>query len=263
MVTFATGSPCCDSAATSAWPLSWTATARCSSGSSALEASRCPSRMRSRASAKSTAWTVCRPARTAKIAASLTRLARSAPENPGVALATTSRSTSGPKRLAAAVHFEDGPPLALRGQRDHHLPVEPARAQQRRVQHLGPVGGRDHHHAGSRVEAVHLGEHLVERLVALVVGDDLPAAALADRVDLVDEDDAGRSPPGGGEQVADPGGADADEHLDEAGAGHRDERHAGLAGHRAPAASCRCPAARPSAPPWDLPHRPAGSDPAA
>ena len=35
------------------------------------------------------------------------------------------------------------------------------------------------------------------------------------------------------EQVAHPGGADADEHLDEVGAGDRVERHAGLAGDRA------------------------------
>ena len=35
---------------------------------------------------------------------------------------------------------------------------------------------------------------------------------------------------GGLEQVADPAGADADEHLHEVGAGDREERHAGLAG---------------------------------
>ena len=35
-----------------------------------------------------------------------------------------------------------------------------------------------------------------------------------------------------GEQVANPGGANADEHLHEAGAGDREERHRGLAGHR-------------------------------
>ena len=33
------------------------------------------------------------------------------------------------------------------------------------------------------------------------------------------------------EEVADPGGADADEHLDEVGAGDGEERDAGLAGH--------------------------------
>src|SRR5205814_4034058 len=34
---------------------------------------------------------------------------------------------------------------------------------------LRPVGGRQHDHTGARVEAVHLGEQLVERLLLLVV----------------------------------------------------------------------------------------------
>ena len=43
------------------------------------------------------------------------------------------------------------------------------------------------------VEAVHLDQQLVERLLALLVAAADPSAALAaDRVDLVDEDDAGR-----------------------------------------------------------------------
>ena len=54
----------------------------------------------------------------------------------------------------------------------------------------GRVGGRGQ---GAHLEAVHLGEDLVERLLALVVaaGDARPALA-AHRVDLVDEDDARR-----------------------------------------------------------------------
>ena len=55
----------------------------------------------------------------------------------------------------------------------------------------------------------------------------------SDGVDLVDEDDRGRVLLGLLEEVADPAGADAHEHLDEVGAGDRVERHAGLAGHRA------------------------------
>jgi hypothetical protein len=51
----------------------------------------------------------------------------------------------------------------------------------------------------------------------------------ADGVDLVDEDDAGRVLLALHEEVADARGADADEHLDEVGAGDREERHAGLA----------------------------------
>ena len=52
----------------------------------------------------------------------------------------------------------------------------------------------------------------------------------ADRVDFVDEDDAGRVLLGLLEHVADARGADADEHLDEVGAGNGEERHVGFAG---------------------------------
>ena len=56
------------------------------------------------------------------------------------------------------------------------------------------------------------------------------AALAADRVDLVDEDDARRVALGLVEQVADAARADAHEHLDELGAGDAEERDAGLAG---------------------------------
>ena len=82
-----------------------------------------------------------------------------------------------------------------------------------------------------RVEAVHLDEQGVERLLALVVAADVAAAAgLAEGVELVDEDDAGRFLLGLLEHVADAGRADADEHFDEVGAAEAEERHARLAG---------------------------------
>jgi hypothetical protein len=56
------------------------------------------------------------------------------------------------------------------------------------------------------------------------------AALAADRVDLVDEDDARRVALGLVEQVAHAAGADADEHLDELRAGDAEEGHARLAG---------------------------------
>src|SRR6185312_2639969 len=117
------------------------------------------------------------------------------------------------------MYSQNGSAFALRGKGYLHLPVEAAGAQQRWVEYLGTVGGGDHDHAGGRVEPIHLGQHLVEGLVPLVVGNDLAAAALPDRVDLVDEHDCGRSLAGVGEQVADPRGADAYEHLYEAGTG--------------------------------------------
>jgi hypothetical protein len=52
----------------------------------------------------------------------------------------------------------------------------------------------------------------------------------SDRVDLVDEDDAGRVLLRLLEHVAHARGTDADEHLDEVGAGDREERHIRLAG---------------------------------
>ena len=81
------------------------------------------------------------------------------------------------------------------------------------------------------LEPVHLDQQLVERLLALVIAAAEPGAAMAaDRVDLVDEDDAGRVLLALLEHVAHPAGADADEHLDEVGARDREERHVGLAG---------------------------------
>ena len=84
------------------------------------------------------------------------------------------------------------------------------------------------------LEAVHLDQQLVQRLLALVVAAAEARAALAaDRVDLVDEHDAGRVLLRLLEHVAHARRADADEHLDEVGAGDREERHLGLAGDRA------------------------------
>ena len=67
-----------------------------------------------------------------------------------------------------------------------------------------------------RLEAVHLDQELVQRLLALVVAAAEPRAAVpADGVDLVDEDDAGGVLLALLEEVAHAAGADADEHLDE------------------------------------------------
>ena len=137
-------------------------------------------------------------------------------------------------RLAARVHLEDLVAAGEVGGVDADLPVEAARAQQRRVEDVGTVGGRDQDDPAAHVEAVHLDEQLVEGLLALVVAAAHAGAAVpADGVDLVDEDDRRGVLLGLLEQVAHPGGADADEHLDEVGAGDRVERHAGLTGDRA------------------------------
>ncbi len=137
--------------------------------------------------------------------------------------------------LAADMHGQDRGPLGQRGQRDDDLPVEPPGPQQRRVKHLGPVGRAEHDDALGHVEPVHFRQQLVERLLALVVGDHgaRPGPALADGVDLVDEDDDRGALACLGEQIPDPGRPDPDEHLHETGAGDGEERHRRLAGHGA------------------------------
>ncbi len=116
----------------------------------------------------------------------------------------------------------------------HDLTVEAARAQQRGIEHIWSVGGRDDDDIGVGVEAVHLHQNLVQRLLAFVVATAEAGAALAAHgIDLVDEDDAGRVALGLIEQIAYPAGADADEHLDEFGATDGEERHAGFAGNGA------------------------------
>ena len=132
------------------------------------------------------------------------------------------------------VHLQDLQPAFLFRAVDQHHAVEAPGAQQRRVEDLRPVGRRDQHQAGARVEAVHFDQQLVQGLLFLVMpAESVGAARPAERVELVDEDDRGRLLPRLLEEIADSRGAHADEHLDEFGAGDREKRHPRLAGDRA------------------------------
>ena len=134
---------------------------------------------------------------------------------------------------------------------DDDLAVEAAGAQQRRVEDVGPVGGGDEDDVVLHLEAVHLDEELVERLLALVVAAAQAGAAVTtDGVDLVHEDDAGRVLLGLLEQVADPAGADADEHLDEVEPEIEKNGTPASPATARPAASCPCRAGRRAARPW-------------
>ena len=114
---------------------------------------------------------------------------------------------------------------------DQDLPVEPAGTEQGRVEHLGPVGRGHDDDRLARIESVHLRQQLVQRLFALLVRSHRALHAGApERVELVDEDDAGRLLLGLREQVAHARGADADEHLDELGSAQAEEGHLGFAG---------------------------------
>ena len=100
------------------------------------------------------------------------------------------------QRLVARVDLEDLEPALPGRPVDGDVPVEAAGPQQRRVEHVGPVGGGHHDDRLGRLEAVHLAEDLVERLLALVgAAAEAGAAHPADGVDLVDEEDARASSP--------------------------------------------------------------------
>ena len=117
------------------------------------------------------------------------------------------------------------------GKIDRDLAIETARAQQRGIEHIGAVGGRDDDDAFLGIEAVHLDEQRIERLLALVVtAADAVAAMPADRVDFVDENNAGRGFLALLEHVAHAAGADADEHFDEVRTADGEERHVRFAG---------------------------------
>ena len=132
------------------------------------------------------------------------------------------------------MHAQDSLAADEVGQLDGYAAVKAAGAQQRRVERLGPVGRGQDDHALAAVKAVHLGQELVEGLLALVVAaHGVGAVALfADGIDLIDKDDAGRLLIGLLEQVAHLGRAHADEHLNELRAGDREEGDVGLARDR-------------------------------
>ncbi len=184
----------------------------------------------SRESSNSALVTTRLPRRAASSAASLTRFIRSAPEKPGVPAGDDLEVDVGGERNLPHMDLQDLLAADEVGVRDDDLPVEAAGAQQRRVEHVGPVGRGDDDDAFVLLEAVHLDEQLVQGLLALVVAAaEARAAMAADRVDFVDEDDAGRVLLGLLEHVAHAARADADEHLDEVGARNGEEGHVGFA----------------------------------
>ena len=120
------------------------------------------------------------------------------------------------------VDFEDS--LALLDIRQLHiyLAVESSCTQQRFVQHIGSVGGSQHYHVCSAAETVHLGEELVERVLALVVGVAHPAvpSRTTNRVNFIDEYNARGFLLRLLKQVTHTRSTHADEHLDKVTARH-------------------------------------------
>jgi hypothetical protein len=160
------------------------------------------------ASSKSAGSTAVLSLRAASSAASFTRFARSAPAKPAVRAATTLRSTGWRQLHVLGVDAKDF--LASLHVRLVHqnLTIETSGPKQRRIEHFGPVGGRHDDDRLARVEAVHFSEQLVERLLTLLVRSHWALhTRAAERIELVDEDDARRFRLGLRKQIAHPRGA--------------------------------------------------------
>ena len=159
------------------------------------------------------------------MAASLQRLARSAPVRPAVWRATAPRSTSGPSGLPRVCTWRIASRPASRARRrgtcGRSGPVGGARDRDPRA-----IRGGDDDDLLAVGEAVELDEELVQRLVVLAVEAPSRSGA-SQRVELVDEDDRWRVLAGAVEELADAGGAEAREHLHEGGRALRVEGRAG------------------------------------
>jgi len=123
-------------------------------------------------------------------AASLTRLARSAPEKPGVPRArvrTSTSAASGTLRMCTRMIFSRPETSGLgtttwRSKR-------PGRSSA--GQHVGAVGRGDQDDAFVGLEAVHLDQQLFSVCSRSSLPPPRPARDAADSVDFIDEDDAG------------------------------------------------------------------------
>ena len=113
----------------------------------------------------------------------------------------------------------------------NHLPVKPAGPQQGRVEHIGPVGGRNNDNTFLSIKAIHLHEQGVERLLTFIMSAaDAAETAAADRVDFINEDDARGIFLSLLKHIAHAGGPDAYEHFNKIRAADGKEGNVGLSG---------------------------------
>ena len=150
----------------------------------------------------------------------------------GGALSNLSKVNGVSNRLACGVNAQDVFAALHVGGVHTNLTVKTAGTQQRRVQNVGSVRCSNDDDVRVAVEAVHLNQQLVQGLLTLVItAAHADAAAAANSVNLVDEDDGGGVALRFLEQVAHAGRTHTHEHFNEVRARNRVERHASLARH--------------------------------
>lgn len=130
--------------------------------------------------------------------------------------------------LPLRVDLEDFDACLEIGPVEEDMPVESSRSQKRRIENIGAIGCGHDNDMGALLEAIHLREDLIERLLALVMTSAKACSSTLspDRINLIDEDDAGGIALGACEEVTHAACANSDKHLDEFRARDGEEGHA-------------------------------------
>src|SRR5882724_7882607 len=111
----------------------------------------------------------------------------------------------------------------------HDLTIKTAGPHQSGIEHIHPIRRGDKDDSRIGVEAVHLHQHRVQGLFTFVMTAAQARASLtADRVDLIDKNNAGRVFLALLEKIAYPGRAHAHEHLNKVRTGNGKEWNASL-----------------------------------
>jgi len=90
------------------------------------------------------------------------------------------------------VHLENLLSAANVRKTHNHLPIESSGTQQRRVEDIWPVGSRHDNDPIINLKAIHFDQQLVQSLLPFIMtAAETSATMTPDRIDLVDEDNAG------------------------------------------------------------------------
>src|SRR6266853_1922376 len=112
----------------------------------------------------------------------------------------------------------------------NYAAIKSSRTQQCWIEHVWPVSSGDQDDALVRFESIHFHQQGIQGLFAFVVATAQSGAAVpSDRVNFVNENDAGRILLALFEQIAHSARADADKHFHEVRTGNREKRHIGFA----------------------------------
>ena len=137
------------------------------------------------------------------------------------------------KRFVSRMYFENFLSALNVGYVDVYLSVKSAGSQKRGVEYVRSVGSRHYDNAFVFLEAVHLNEQLVERLLSFVVSAAQARTSLsAHRVYFVDKHDTRHIFLGLVKQVSYSRSTRTYEHLHEVRTAYREERYVGFARYR-------------------------------